>query len=253
MARINIENKYWSDLRRSTLIAKIGDHFRVDGIMLNVWKLAEHYWIPHRKMIPFPVWKSIGIPDEIIAVGFAEIIDNEFIYVKGTRENFEWRFNRMSSGRRGGMETAKKNSKQRSSKIKQTAASPSSSSSSSFSSSSSISPSGLKNSETFASYAAAYETRYGTTPIRNAKVNSQLKQFIERVGAEEAPRVAEYFVNHTSQFYQSRGHTIGLLLADSEKLRTEWKTSREIAGQNSAEARSAGNMELLRKVRSGEL
>lgn len=91
-------------------------------------------------------------------------------------------------------------------------------------------------------YAATYRERYGEPPVRNAKVNAQLKQFIGRIGAAEAPLVAQFYVAHPSAFYVQRGHSIACLLADAEKLRTEWATNRTITGtQARQQERTASN------------
>jgi hypothetical protein len=87
-----------------------------------------------------------------------------------------------------------------------------------------------KSSDTWKSYSAAYGRRYAVDPVRNAKVNAQLAQFVDRVGAAEAPEIAAFFVNHPSAYYGTRGHSIACLLADAEKLRTEWATNRTING-----------------------
>jgi hypothetical protein len=76
-------------------------------------------------------------------------------------------------------------------------------------------------------YAGAYQKRYGVEPVRNAKVNGQLGQLISRLGAEEAPAVAQFYVGHSDKFYVSRVHPADMLLRDAEKLRTEWKTGRQ--------------------------
>ena len=91
-------------------------------------------------------------------------------------------------------------------------------------------------------YAAAYHDRYGTPPVRNARVNAQLKQFVQRVPQEEAPHIAAFYVWHTSAYYQTRGHSIGVLLADAEKLHTEWTTNRPIlATQARQQEKTASN------------
>jgi hypothetical protein len=86
--------------------------------------------------------------------------------------------------------------------------------------------------KTWQSYAAAFFNRYGTEPVRNATVNSQVKSFVQRIGAEEAHQVAGWFVMHQENFYVRKGHTFGPLLADAEKLRTEWATGRRMNVQN---------------------
>lgn len=91
-------------------------------------------------------------------------------------------------------------------------------------------------------YAHAYHDRYGTPPVRNAKVNAQMKQFVQRVPQEEAPHIAAFYVWHASAYYQTKGHPIGLLLADAEKLHTEWKTNRPIlAPQARQQEKTASN------------
>lgn len=80
--------------------------------------------------------------------------------------------------------------------------------------------------KTWAAYADAYELKYSTKPVRNAKVSSQVKQFVQRIGHDESLSVAEWFVSHPSDFYGKNMHSFGLLLADAEKLRTQWATGR---------------------------
>lgn len=82
--------------------------------------------------------------------------------------------------------------------------------------------------ETWKSYGTAYFDRYGTEPVRNAKVSALVKQFVQRIGADESPHVAAFFVQSNAAFYVQRGHAFGNLLVDAEKLRTEWATGRSV-------------------------
>lgn len=88
-----------------------------------------------------------------------------------------------------------------------------------------------KTAATWKAYAEAYEARYGVAPLRNAKVNGQLVQFVNRVGADVAPLVAAYYVGHNGQFYVQRGHQVGMLLNDAEKLHTECMTGRQVTSR----------------------
>ena len=85
--------------------------------------------------------------------------------------------------------------------------------------------------QTWAAYADAYERRYGAAPVRNAKVSAQVKQFVQRVGKDECLSIAEWFISHPNDFYGKNLHGFGLLLADAEKLRTQWATGRVMAPQ----------------------
>jgi hypothetical protein len=82
--------------------------------------------------------------------------------------------------------------------------------------------------ETWSAYANAYLDRYKTLPVRNMTVNSQLSGVVKRLGVEEAPLVAAWYVGSQNQFYVNAGHSVGMLLRDCEKLRTQWATGRHV-------------------------
>jgi len=73
-----------------------------------------------------------------------------------------------------------------------------------------------------AAYVAAYESRYKTKPVINARVNGNVSQLAARLG-EEAACVVEFFVRHNDGLYVKSCHSIGLCLRDAEALRTQWK------------------------------
>jgi phage replication O-like protein O len=87
--------------------------------------------------------------------------------------------------------------------------------------------------ETWAAYSSAYLTRYGATPIRNQTVSSQIKRFVGRIGYAESPLVAAFYVGLNEPFYSKKAHSVGMMLADAEKLRTEWITGRPLNGKAS--------------------
>ncbi|MBG4152244.1 helix-turn-helix domain-containing protein [Pseudomonas aeruginosa] len=76
----------------------------------------------------------------------------------------------------------------------------------------------------WAAYRAAYEERWGVQPVRNAKVNSQVKQLVAALGAE-APAVAAFFVGLDDKFLVDSCHEFGLLLAKAGAYRTKWATA----------------------------
>ncbi|MGT3282516.1 hypothetical protein [Yersinia enterocolitica] len=80
--------------------------------------------------------------------------------------------------------------------------------------------------KTWAAYKNGYWERYGVDPVRNAKVSSQIKQFVERVGMEAAPHVAKFYLLVNNTFYVQKLHPVGCLLADAESLHTQWATGR---------------------------
>lgn len=109
--------------------------------------------------------------------------------------------------------------------------------------------------EAWQAYALAFIGRYGCEPVRNATVNAQMAQFVRRLGADEAPMVAGFFPSHNGAHYVRQGHSVGAMLRDAEKLRTEWATQRQITSTAAALAdRTQTNLDafapLLAKARA---
>ena len=101
------------------------------------------------------------------------------------------------------------------------------------------------SSQVWEAYSAAYQVRYKAEPIRNAMVNKQISTLVGRLGAE-AVQVAAWFVSHSNSYYIQRGHSIGVLLADCEKLRTEWATGRTVSAQTARQLdKTSANAESL--------
>lgn len=79
---------------------------------------------------------------------------------------------------------------------------------------------------TWKAYSNAYFARYGAEPVRNARVNRNIVDLIKRIGMNDAPHVAAWYLTHNSAYYVRTGHSVGALLSDAEKLRTEWATGK---------------------------
>lgn len=84
------------------------------------------------------------------------------------------------------------------------------------------------NAAAWGAYAEAYQHRYGVEPVRNAKVNAQVAQLVQRLGANEAPSVAAYYVTVNDNFFIRSLHDFGLLVARAEAIRTQWMTGRQM-------------------------
>lgn len=96
---------------------------------------------------------------------------------------------------------------------------------------------------TWKAYSGAYIAKYGAPPVRNERVNALLAKLVKRLGAEKAPAVAEFFVSKAkNDYYAARMHTVDVLLADAEKLHTEWATGRV------STTRPASNRDFLREA-----
>lgn len=82
----------------------------------------------------------------------------------------------------------------------------------------------------WSAYAAAYQHRYGIAPVRNARVNGQVRDLLKRLGADESPAVAAYFVGINDAYLIRNCHDLGSLLARAESYRTQWATDRQMNG-----------------------
>ena len=88
-------------------------------------------------------------------------------------------------------------------------------------------------------YAMAFD-RYGAKPVRNAKVNAQVPALLKRLGAEEAPAVAAYFVGINDAYLIRSYHEFGQLLAKAEAYRTAWATQTQVTGRTAQQAEKPG-------------
>ena len=94
------------------------------------------------------------------------------------------------------------------------------------------------NANTWDAYTIAYLDRYGVEPVRNAKVNAQIAQLVQRLGADEAPQVAMFYVTVNDSFFIRASHELGLLVQRAEGIRTQWLTGRQV---NAVTARQMEN------------
>jgi len=86
------------------------------------------------------------------------------------------------------------------------------------------------NAQTWKAYSDSYFNRYGADPVRNAKVNKMIAEVVKRLGADEAPQVAFYYVTINDAYYLRTLHDLGNLLAKCESIRTQWATGRQMTG-----------------------
>jgi hypothetical protein len=104
------------------------------------------------------------------------------------------------------------------------------------------------NVETWKAYKAAFLGRYGVAPVRNASVNSQIAQFVKRLG-NEAPAVAAHYLASNQAFYVRSKHTVGPMLKDAEGLHTEWQTGNSVTHTQAMQAdKTAANGNVFNKL-----
>ena len=104
---------------------------------------------------------------------------------------------------------------------------------------------------TWAAYSGAYAIRYGVAPLRNAKVNAAIKGFVQRIGYDESPAVAAYYVANVNDAFVVRNmHDTGLLLKQAEGYRTQWATGRSVTATAARQAdQTAANLSVVEEAK----
>lgn len=225
MARINVEDSLYRDIRFHDLVQKMGGVDAALGSVVRAWSVAQDYWLANGVGIPLPVWKSQRLRPEVVEVGLAEH-RGEFVYVRGSEEQFAWLKQRSDAGKNGGKASGtarrekiekkpKRNEAGRSGARRNEASYSSSFSlSSSFSDSSSISkekegtPAAQNAGAFFATYCEAWKTRYGTNPIIRGKEAGIAKRLAGDLGTEKASELALTFLRMNDAWFIQRRHDL---------------------------------------------
>lgn len=262
MARINVEDSIYKDIRFIDLIGKLGGLDTALGSMVRAWSLAQKYYLVNGGKIPKPVWKSQRLRDEIISCGLAND-DGDFIYINGSKDQFSWLKARSESGKKSGrsrrdasIKTIKKKHEQtRTNTNKHEPLTLSLSLSPSLSlaqtqtqtqkqedeilaepaGSAGVSGGASQIALVWRAYSEAYLDRHGTSPVGNAKTFGMLKNYCKRLPSDECCAVARFYTTHNDRFYTAQMHPVSLLLRDAEKLRTEWVTGNQMLSSKAQE------------------
>lgn len=103
MARINIEECWWSDPRRTKLLLKIG--FAADSAAVNMWRTAQEFWGRSRGLIPKHIFDKLEYASELIECGLADVRDRS-VYVRGSSEYLDWHAEKREQAREAGKKSA---------------------------------------------------------------------------------------------------------------------------------------------------
>lgn len=103
-------------------------------------------------------------------------------------------------------------------------------------------------------YKAAFQKRWKKSPPWNAKIAGQLRSFVTRMPAADAPFVAEFYLTHNDAFYVKAMHPVGAMLRDAEKLHVEWQRGSQVTSRDARSAESMGHYQSqLERIARGEL
>jgi hypothetical protein len=255
MARINVDDDLFTDVRFEKLIDNLGDKHTATGLMVDAWRTAQKYWMNDKELVPIKIWSLGGDRfQKLIEFCLAEIRDSG-VYVAGSEKQFSWLLQKKEAGKQSAKSRKDKfGTAQPMSNDVQTKSEQSSNvvtiplneipnGPEPLTLTPTLTPtltqnintknlntcpkvnfgrqSGEKSSSVWDRYSAAYKLRYGQAPARNAKENSICSKLVQAVGLECAENLAEFYVRHNDQWYVKKMHPLNILLADFQKIRTE--------------------------------
>jgi hypothetical protein len=105
MARINVEDSWWADPRRSRLVKRLGDEDRADGRALRMWRLAQEFWKENRGLVPREIFETLEDFEHLLDSKLADV-RGDFVYVRGSNQHLDWLFEEKDKRRRGGQTSA---------------------------------------------------------------------------------------------------------------------------------------------------
>lgn len=112
--------------------------------------------------------------------------------------------------------------------------------------------------KTWEFYAKAYLERHNSDCLRNAMVNTQMKKFVQMVGAKDSPYIAQYYLSLNDSWYLKKYHDVGSLLQNAQAIRTQWlnQTNRTTIDHRNTERQSStlsAVNSVKQKIARGEL
>lgn len=109
MARLTIEDCWWTDPRRERLAEKTHDLDLADIVALKSWTLAQRFWKAGRALVPRALFESLKHAEALLAVGLAKINqDGLSVYVCGSKDYLDWLNEKREAGREGGLISAQR-------------------------------------------------------------------------------------------------------------------------------------------------
>ena len=76
MARVNVEEKWWSDPRRTMLGQLLGNPYLTEGVATMAWRLSQEYW-EKRQLIPGHIFITLHGAFELLTTNLACLHENQ--------------------------------------------------------------------------------------------------------------------------------------------------------------------------------
>lgn len=107
MARINLEQVWWTDPRREKLGNLLGSMLLADAVAIRAWKLAQDFWGNNRGLIPTHVFETLEANSKLIQANLAEVRENG-VYIRGSSQYLDWVAEKREAAKKGGKKSAER-------------------------------------------------------------------------------------------------------------------------------------------------
>lgn len=105
MARLTVEDKWWSDPRREKLGRLLGDIALADANALRMWRLAQEFWGNSLRLIPQEIFDTLEAAPKLLEAGLASAKEGG-IYVRGSSQYLSWLHESRLAASAGGQKSA---------------------------------------------------------------------------------------------------------------------------------------------------
>lgn len=105
MARVNIEESWWTDPRRKKLTSLVGSEELADGIAVSFWRVAQEYYGAGRKPIPKEIFELLPAAQHLVDAKVARVEDAGVV-ASGGADLFDWLVGKRAAAKKGGQKSA---------------------------------------------------------------------------------------------------------------------------------------------------
>lgn len=271
MARLTIEEKWWTDPRRSYLGKLVGGEELADGYAIKLWRLAQEFWGRGRSPIPTELFNTIEAAPKLIQAGLA-IVQADGVYVKGSSDYIDWLNEKREAARKGGQKSAQRPRDARGRLTKNPKQPPSTHPSKS----SSVQPSGSGSGSDFgfglvanpsdsakkspqtqefiAAYCRHFKAKYGTNPPFSGKQAGIAKRLCKELSPGTLELYLEAYFAMPDSWLHKIKHPIEAFESKLNEVAVFAKTGKFTTQRQVRQADDAvTNLNLLEQIKAGNL
>lgn len=224
MARVNIENSIYQDIRFSDLQRETVSIDEALGALVRAWSLAQQFYLTtvNDRLIPLDEWERQRIHPAIIKVGLAEVREKG-VYVCGAEQQFAWLIQKSNAGRKSAASKAKRKSTpvdSRSTPVNGPQPLPLTLSltQDNINTNTRGAPAALVEQppkvNLVAHYCDAWRARYNSNPLISPKVAGQLNRMGKDFGTPKAQALITAYLNMPDSWFVKKLHDVPTLVTN---------------------------------------